>query len=52
MSQAIDWDAGARFSEVNYRITRAMADSETPPLWYAGDYFGDEFAPKAPRAKR
>ena len=52
MSQAIDWNAGARFSEVNYRITRAMADADTPPLWYAGDYFGDEFAPKAPRAKR
>ena len=52
MSQAIDWDAGAKFSEVNYRITRAMADSDTPPLWYAGDYFGDEFAPKAPRAPR
>jgi len=52
MSQAIDWDAAARFSELNYRVTRAMADSETPPLWYQGDYFGDEFAPKAPRAKR
>jgi len=51
MSQAIDWKAAARFSELNFRITRAMADSETPPLWFAGDYFGDEFAPKAPRAK-
>lgn len=52
LSQAIDWVAAARFSDLNYRITRAMADSETPPMWYAGDYFGDEFAPKAPRAKR
>jgi hypothetical protein len=52
ISQAIDWDAAARFSEVNYRITRAIADSDTPPLWYAGDYFGDEFAPQAPRARR
>ena len=52
LSQAIDWQAGARFAEVNYRITRAMADADAPPLWYAGDYFGDTFAPKAARAPR
>jgi len=44
--------AGAKFAEANYRITRAMADSKTPPLWYSGDYFGDVFAPKAARAER
>jgi peptidase M28-like protein len=52
MSQKINWQAGAKFAEANYRITRAMADSQTPPLWYAGDYFGDVFAPKAARAPR
>jgi Peptidase family M28/PA domain len=52
MSQKIDWQAGAKFAEAKYRITRAMADSETPPLWYQGDYFGDVFAPKAARAPR
>jgi hypothetical protein len=52
MSQKIDWKAGAKFAEANYRITRAMADSKTRPLWYSGDYFGDEFAPKAARAER
>ncbi|HEX6396987.1 MAG TPA: M28 family metallopeptidase [Steroidobacteraceae bacterium] len=52
MSQKIDWKAGAKFAEANYRITRAMADSKTPPLWYSGDYFGDVFAPKAARAQR
>jgi hypothetical protein len=52
MSQKIDWKAGAKFAEANYRITRAMADSKTPPLWYSGDYFGDAFAPKAARAER
>jgi Zn-dependent M28 family amino/carboxypeptidase len=50
MSQAIDWQAGARFAEANYRIMRAMADADTPPLWYAGDFFGDLFAPQAARA--
>jgi Zn-dependent M28 family amino/carboxypeptidase len=52
MSQKIDWKAGAKFAEANYRITRAMADSKTPPLWYSGDYFGDVFAPHAARAQR
>jgi Zn-dependent M28 family amino/carboxypeptidase len=52
MSQKIDWKAGAKFAEANYRITRAMADSKTPPLWYSGDYFGDVFAPRAARAER
>lgn len=52
MSQKIDWDSGARFAEANYRITRAMADADTPPLWYQGDFFGDTFAPGKPRATR
>jgi Zn-dependent M28 family amino/carboxypeptidase len=52
MSQKINWEAGARFAEANYRITRAMADSVQPPLWVQGDYFGDTFAPKAARAPK
>jgi hypothetical protein len=52
VSQKIDWKAGAKFAEANYRITREIADSPTPPLWYDGDYFGDVFAPKAARATR
>jgi hypothetical protein len=52
LSQSIDWTAGARFAEANYRITRGMADSKTPPLWYSGDYFGDSLAPGAARATR
>src|SRR3546814_12165570 len=50
MSQKIDWQAGARFAEANYRIARAMADSDTPPLWDKGDYFGNLFAPAAKKA--
>jgi Zn-dependent M28 family amino/carboxypeptidase len=52
MSLKFDWKAGAKFAEANYRITRALADSTTPPLWYQGDYFGDVFAPNAARAPR
>jgi len=51
MSQAFDWQAGARFAEANYRVTRAMADSDTPPQWYQGDFFGDLFAPRALKAR-
>ncbi|NNM76762.1 M28 family peptidase [Sphingomonas sp. ID1715] len=52
LNQKIDWAAGARFAEVNYRITRAMADADEAPRWYKGDFFGDAFAPKAPKASR
>lgn len=50
MSQKIDWNAAARFAEANYRITRAIADADTPPLWYKGDFFGDTFAEGAVKA--
>lgn len=52
MAQAIDWKAGARFADANYRIMRAMADADAPPLWYAKDFFGDTFAAAAKKAKR
>lgn len=52
LSQHILWDQGARYAELNYRISRALADSEQRPLWYKGDYFGDTFAPGEPKAER
>ncbi|MEC3912755.1 M28 family metallopeptidase [Sphingobium sp. CR2-8] len=52
MRQKIDWTAGARFAEANYRITRAMADGDIPPRWFAKDFFGDLFAPQADKAPK
>ncbi|MDP9421501.1 MAG: M20/M25/M40 family metallo-hydrolase [Pseudomonadota bacterium] len=52
LSQKIDWDAGARYALLNYRIARAMADSPRRPMWLQGDYFGDLFDPRGPRAAR
>ena len=52
LDQKIDWVAGARFAEANYRIMRALADADAAPRWYEKDFFGDSFAPKAPKAKR
>jgi len=50
LSQKIDWDAGARYALLNYRISRAMADAPQRPMWLQGDYFGDLFDAKGPRA--
>lgn len=50
LSQPIDWAAGARFAEVNYRVARALADGGTPPRWYRRNFFSDMFAPHAARA--
>jgi Zn-dependent M28 family amino/carboxypeptidase len=52
LSQPINWGAGARFAELNYRVVRELADAGAPPRWYSGDYFGDLFAPKAPKAAK
>lgn len=50
LTQKIDWDAGARYALLNYRIARAMADGPQRPMWLQGDYFGDLFDPTGPRA--
>ena len=52
LSQKIDWNAGARYALLNYRIARAMADAPQRPMWLQGDYFGDLFDPGGPRAAR
>jgi hypothetical protein len=50
LTQKIDWDAGARYALLNYRIARAMADAPQRPMWLQGDYFGDLYDPQGPRA--
>jgi Zn-dependent M28 family amino/carboxypeptidase len=52
VTQPIHWNAGARFAELNYRTVRVLADGDTPARWYAGDYFGDLFAPRATKVPR
>jgi Peptidase family M28 len=52
LSQPINWDAGAKFARLNYLIARDLADAPQAPRWYSGDYFGDKFAPGAPKAAR
>lgn len=52
LAQPINWRAGARYAELNYRIARTLADQDQRPMWYGGDYFGETFAPGQPRAER
>ena len=52
LTQKIDWNAGASYALLNYRIARAMADAPQRPMWLQSDYFGDLFDPRGPRAAR
>lgn len=52
LSQPIHWQSGARFAELNYRAVRILADATEAPRWYAGDYFGNLFAPNKAKAAR
>lgn len=45
-----DWDAGALFAKVNYYTVMGLANGAERPKWYAGSFFGKEFAPKAAKA--
>jgi hypothetical protein len=47
-----DWNAGARFAELNYLIAREIADAAEAPRWYRDSFFGSTLAPNAPKAAR
>lgn len=50
MTLPINWDAAAKYARVGYLISSEIANAAQRPLWYAGDYFGETFAPRAPKA--
>jgi hypothetical protein len=52
LTQPIDWQAGAKYARLNYLISRELADADERPRWYQGNYFGDLYAPKAPKVPR
>lgn len=52
LSQAFNWQAGAKFARINYLIASGIADGRNTPRWYAGNFFGDTFAEGAPKATR
>ena len=52
IAQPIRWNALARYADLNYRISRTLADADARPRWYKGSYFGNLFAPSQPKADR
>jgi hypothetical protein len=52
LSQHINWQAGAKFAQLNYLIAREIADGAEVPRWYRGSFFGDAFGGNQPRAAR
>ena len=52
LSQHINWQAGAKFAQLNYLIAREIADGAEVPRWYRGSFFGDAFGGSQPRAAR
>lgn len=52
MKLPFNWAAAAKFAKINYLIARELADGAEEPRWYEGDYFGEQFAKGAPKAKR
>ena len=44
LSRPIDYEAGAKFVEVNYRILKSIANAEQRPTWNKDDFFGELFA--------
>lgn len=50
LTQPFNWQAGAKFARINYLIAREIADGAEAPRWYAGNFFGDTFAPGAQKA--
>jgi hypothetical protein len=50
MKLPIDFNACAKFAKVYRRLTLQIAPQA--PRWYAGDVFGEQFAPNAQKAPR
>jgi Zn-dependent M28 family amino/carboxypeptidase len=48
MGQYFDFEAGARFAELNLRLGLALAGADAPPRWIPGDFFGDRFGRGGP----
>jgi len=46
-----NWQAAAKFTRLNIGIARRLTTGPRP-LWFQNDYFGNAFAPEAPKAKK
>jgi hypothetical protein len=39
----VDWPSAVRFLQSNVALARELADSDAPPAWNPGDFFGATF---------
>ncbi|WP_262690293.1 M28 family metallopeptidase [Kordiimonas aestuarii] len=44
LTQAINYEAGAKFAKVNWLIVNAVANADERPTWNDGDFFGQTFS--------
>ena len=47
-----NWNAAAKFAQINTLIAAEIANADAAPLWYADSFFGQAFAPDARKAAR
>lgn len=47
-----DWNAAAKFAKINTLIAAEIANADAAPKWYQGSFFGNQFAPNAPKAQK
>ncbi len=52
LSLPFDWQAGAKFAQLNYLIAREIADSPQAPLWFSDSFFAAAVAGDQPGATR
>ena len=50
LNLSLNWESARKFALLNYEIVKMTANADQPPMWYEGNYFGETFAPGAPRA--
>jgi len=48
-SLPINYDAGVKFTQVNYLIGEEIANSQQIPRWNEGNFFGEMFGNKTPQ---
>ncbi|HWM94560.1 MAG TPA: M28 family metallopeptidase [Thermoanaerobaculia bacterium] len=46
LSQTFDFEAGAKFTRLNFLIALQVAQEVAPPRWNEGDFFGGKFSRK------
>ncbi len=51
LDQPADWEAGARYARVVYRVGQLVANEDARPGWNPGDFFGEAFGSRPPAAR-